>query len=85
MTSYRKYPRVKDGDVIFPDMDGYKMACCDCGLVHRVDFEVVKQKLNLPTGEFLYKPVRGYRVSMKVARDNRATAAMRREDAKRRG
>ena len=27
---------------ISPKMKGYKMQCCDCGLVHEVEFKVVK-------------------------------------------
>lgn len=27
----------------FPVMDGYLMQCCDCNLVHEVDFKVVEK------------------------------------------
>jgi hypothetical protein len=27
----------------FPIMDGYLMQCCDCGLVHEVDFKVMEK------------------------------------------
>lgn len=27
-----------------PKMKGYKMQCCDCGLIHEIDFKVVKFK-----------------------------------------
>ena len=30
----------RDGEWHEPIHDGYLMACCDCGLVHRVDFRV---------------------------------------------
>ena len=50
---------------ISPVKRGYKMQCCDCGLVHTVDFRINK---NWP--EF------------RMARDNRATAAIRREAKK---
>jgi hypothetical protein len=47
-------------------MSSYKIQCCDCGLVHRFVFAVVKQgKRN--------------RVAFKISRDNRATAAVRRK------
>ena len=53
------------GDVILPKMDGYKIRCCDCGLVHRLIFAVVKDG-------------RKRRVAFTVEVDNRATAAWRR-------
>ncbi len=37
MTTY-KGP--KAGEWIQPVRKGYKMACCDCGLVHSMDFRV---------------------------------------------
>jgi len=27
---------------ISPKMKGYKMQCCDCGLIHEIDFKVVR-------------------------------------------
>lgn len=36
------YPQIKDNTWILPIQRGYKLACCDCGLVHAVDFKVVK-------------------------------------------
>ena len=33
---------VKAGEWVQPVKRGYLMKCCDCGLVHRVDFRVVK-------------------------------------------
>lgn len=65
---------------IFPIMDGYKMACCDCGLVHNLKlsvFEVLKYNND---GSFKAKKRRGkkWRVGMLVSRNNRATSAMRR-------
>ena len=30
---------------VTPVMDGYKMACCDCGLVHVLDFAVVDDRV----------------------------------------
>jgi hypothetical protein len=32
------YGKVKDGEWIAPKMRGYHLACCDCGLVHKLDF-----------------------------------------------
>lgn len=30
-------------DWVQPLMDGYRMACCDCGLVHEMQFGVLKE------------------------------------------
>lgn len=36
-----KYAQVFDGEWIKPmPQTGHKMACCDCGLIHRMDFAV---------------------------------------------
>ena len=34
------YKRPKAGEWVQPVRNGYKMACCDCGLVHSMDFRV---------------------------------------------
>jgi hypothetical protein len=34
------YERPKAGEWVQPVRNGYKMACCDCGLVHNMDFRV---------------------------------------------
>lgn len=76
----RKYPPVLDGQVVHPRMKGYRMACCDCGLVHVIDFEVVKAGREDAQGYFTTtRPKeRGLRVQMIARRDNRATAQIRR-------
>ena len=38
-----KYPALKDGEWVWPKMSGYKMECCDCGLIHKLDFIVVAE------------------------------------------
>ncbi len=35
-----KYKQAEDGEWVQPVRRNYKMACCDCGLVHRVDFRI---------------------------------------------
>ena len=59
-----KYRRPKSGEWVIPITEGYKFACCDCGLVHRMDFRIAED--GLP--EF------------RVFRDNRATGQMRRHN-----
>lgn len=60
-----RYNIVKDGEWFFPGRKRYRLACCDCGLVHEVDFALV------PWG-------RGKRIALRPRRHNRATAAKRR-------
>jgi hypothetical protein len=60
-----RYPAVHDGEWVAPKKRGYKLACCDCGLVHRMNFE------HVPRG-------RGRKIIFQAFRDNRATAAKRR-------
>jgi hypothetical protein len=61
-----KYVRVLAGERIRQRMEGWKMACCDCGLVHLFKFKVVREgKRNA--------------VEFVAHRDNRATAAVRRK------
>ena len=50
---------------------GYKMACCDCGSVHEINFRII----NIKTG----RPVKGFKVQFQAFRHNRATAAVRRK------
>jgi len=59
-----KYNEVKSGEWVQPVMKGYKMACCDCGLVHTINFKIVHN---------------GKKVRLQAFRDNRKTAAKRRE------
>lgn len=61
-----KYRVQRDGDIVTPRMRDYKMMCCDCGLVHTLNFFVVKHG-------------RGHKVRFKVWRNVRATAAARRK------
>lgn len=39
-----EYPKVKANEWVQPCRKGYKMMCCDCGLVHELDFRIVKDK-----------------------------------------
>ena len=36
-----KYEEPAEGEWVQPVEEGYMMACCDCGKVHRVDFRVI--------------------------------------------
>ena len=36
-----RYEEPEEGEWVQPVEEGYKMACCNCGQVHRLDFRVV--------------------------------------------
>jgi len=57
-----KYKRVVDGDWETPRMTGYKLMCCDCGLVHIINFKVINKKT----------------IQLQAFRDNRSTGQSRR-------
>jgi hypothetical protein len=68
MTRYRVMYAGEDGwcDWIHP-LPGYKMACCDCGLVHDMEFDYIKKDK---------------RIVFRARRNARATAAARRKHRK---
>lgn len=39
-----RYKQQYDGEWIRPRRKNYYMKCCDCGLVHRIDFRLVGTK-----------------------------------------
>lgn len=40
-----KYEQIYDGQWIMPKRKYFYEQCCDCGLVHKVEFKVVKRKI----------------------------------------
>jgi hypothetical protein len=40
-----KYEKPKANQWIQPIRKGYKIACCDCGLVHDIDFRIVRGRI----------------------------------------
>ena len=60
-----KYPYVDDNEWLRPIMKGYGFCCCDCGLVHHMDFRVIRWG-------------RGHKIELRARRDNRATGQVRR-------
>jgi hypothetical protein len=40
-----KYERPKENEWIRPVKTNYKMACCDCGLVHNMDFKIKENRV----------------------------------------
>lgn len=67
-----------------PTMDGYRMACCDCGLVHEMQFEALKVTSHNADGTWRATALSKdkYRVQMRARRHKRATAQTRRRRAK---
>ena len=63
-----------------PDHKEYKMACCDCGLVHTMQFEVAKVTKDLGGGKVNVETVEddSYVVLMRGKRNNRSTGQIRR-------
>lgn len=60
-----RYKKEEEGRWMQPVEEGYKFCCCDCGLVHQLDFRVV---FDGPEE----------RAQFRVFRDNRATGQVRR-------
>jgi hypothetical protein len=59
-----QYPAYQEGEWIAPKRHGYQLGCCDCGLVHRVNFRLVKYG-------------RGLTIIFQAFRDNKATSTLR--------
>jgi hypothetical protein len=60
-----KYDTPEANEWVQPIMKGYKLACCDCGLVHEVDFRFIS--------------INGKaKLQMRFRRANRSTAQIRR-------
>jgi len=65
-----EFEKIEDDEVVTPQMDGYKMKCCGCGLVHEVRFRAVEVHAHQEDGTFLYEeldPDR-YRVEFSMKR-----------------
>jgi len=63
-----------------PVMRGYKLCCCDCGLVHNVDFNVLEVTGYNKDGTWNaeYLPIENYRVELRMQRNNRSTGQIKR-------
>ena len=62
----KPYPLGEAGAWVKPVRRDYRLACCDCGLVHSYNFRLVR------SGK------RGSQIQYQVSRNDRATAAIRR-------
>jgi len=43
----KRYKYVKAGEWVQPKTKGYRLQCCDCGLVHKMEFRVMKGLVQL--------------------------------------
>jgi len=79
---YQKMTVRKDGycEWVFPIMKGYRMACCDCNLVHELELEVYEVKKTREDGSFeaIQRKGKKWRVRLRAKRNNRATGQLRR-------
>jgi len=66
-----EFYEVKPNEWQMPIMKKYKMACCDCGLVHNMDFKVIDNETQ--------KPIKNARVLMRGTRNNKLTKQLRKE------
>ena len=62
-----------------PEMRGYIMSCCDCGLAHRIIFQVRKLTKKGKDGYVLSVPVKGHIVHFKAQRAPAYTKRNRRK------
>jgi hypothetical protein len=65
------YMQIEEGDWIEPTRKAFIDQCCDCGLVHVIDFAVVDKRTR--------EPVPYVAVQFKLKIDRRKTAASRRK------
>jgi len=65
--SRSEYFEIEDGEWVAVPARGHKNACCDCDLVHLIDYRIVDGQLEI-----------------RVKRDMRSTAALRRHRRKKR-
>lgn len=73
--SLQKYKQVRDREEVFvPLYRQLRLGCCDCGLVHHVEFTIYKN------GKPIKRPShQGYRISMRPTRSNEDSAINRSE------
>lgn len=55
----KRYLKINTNEWVQPVKTNYKMACCDCGLIHEMDFRIIKNRVqfrarrnNRATGQF---------------------------------
>lgn len=73
MASYPVHTAVngKWSEWIYPARKGYKQCCCDCGLVHVLQFKLVTRNKD-----------GAQKIMYRASRNNRSTALVRRHEKK---
>lgn len=66
-----------------PHLKRYLMGCCDCGLVHEMEFRIVQPKGKQRRGYVKGDPVPGARVLFRARRSKKATEQQRKQKGKR--
>lgn len=85
MAKFKKIKALGDGwsDWELPVMKGYRLGCCDCGLVHDMDFKVVWVSEG-KDGNCVVLDRRTVgavqRVMLRARRNNRSTGQIRRHE-----
>lgn len=64
-----RYPAPRPQEWVAPVRRGYRLACCDCGLVHELEFRLEKRN----RGKWV-------RVQFRGRRNERSTSLMRRQN-----
>jgi hypothetical protein len=61
-------------------MKRYRMGCCDCGLVHELDFRVVRVVKKRRDGSMETEPVsaKEFRIEFRARRNEKSTSQLRR-------
>jgi hypothetical protein len=81
MAKRSSYDEIGYGEWTRPRMRDFREQCCDCGLIHRLDFRIVDAKgRSLPSSRTKgrSRPSSRLHVEFRTRRDDRATAAARR-------
>lgn len=70
-----RYKQQQDGDWIRPQMRRYRLKCCDCGLIHVLDFKIVGKRI-------VFRATRNYRATAAARRASQTLAGIRKLNAK---
>ncbi len=68
----KAFERPKAGEWVQPVRRGYKLACCDCGLVHRMDFRIYQGRVQF----------RAFRAPRSTASMRRAMTLRKKKDTR---
>lgn len=61
-----RFTPVQDDEWITPKMNGYQMKCCDCGLVHEIDFQVVKKSGFKKNGWYKFEDITSKEIGVRL-------------------